>query len=169
MKIRMLDDHELLNDMNHYKKYINVGEFYIGLKPTEVSTILGSCVSVCLFDRIKNIGGMNHYLIPFWNGHGLQSPKYGNIAIHHLVEGMVRSGCRLENLEAKIFGGGNVIDSVSNDSIMVGKKNILIAHEVLNEYRIPVTAKDVGGMHGRHIMLQSGTGKVLLNYIHEEK
>lgn len=169
MIVRMMDNHELLNDRNRHKKFINVGEFYIGINPTEVCTILGSCVSVCLFDRMKNIGGMNHYLIPLWKGNGIQSPKYGNIAIHRLVEGMLKCGCRLENLEAKIFGGGNVIYSVSNDSIMVGKKNILVAIEVLEEYRIPVTAQDVGGVHGRHIVLQSETGKVLLNYIHEER
>jgi chemotaxis protein CheD len=151
------------------KKYINVGEFYIGVKPTEVCTILGSCVAVCLYDRFEKIGGMNHYLIPLWNGKGLQSPKYGNIAIHRLIEGMMNIGCRVENLEAKIFGGGNVISTVSSESMMVGRKNIVIAQEVLDEYRIPVTARDVGGVCGRRIMLESQTGRVLLNYIREER
>lgn len=151
------------------KKYIQVGEFYIGIKPTEVCTILGSCVAVCLYDRLERIGGMNHYLIPLWNGKGLQSPKYGNIAIHRLIEGMVNIGCRIENFEAKVFGGGNVIDTVSQESMMVGRKNIVIAQEVLDEYRIPVTARDVGGAFGRRIMLESQTGRVLLNYIHEER
>ncbi len=151
------------------KKYIHVGELYIGIKPTEVCTILGSCVAVCLYDRLEKIGGMNHYLIPLWNGNGLQSPKYGNIAIHRLIEGMVNIGCRIENLEAKIFGGGNVVDALSQESMIVGRKNIVVAQEVLNEYGIPVTARDVGGVFGRRIMLQSQSGKVLLNYIHEEK
>lgn len=151
------------------KKYINVGEFYIGIKPTEVCTILGSCVAVCLYDRLERIGGMNHYLIPLWNGKGLQSPKYGNIAIHRLVEGMTNIGCRVENLEAKIFGGGNVINTVSSESMMVGRKNIVVAQEVLDEYKIPVIARDVGGELGRRIMLESQTGRVLLNYIREER
>lgn len=151
------------------KKYINVGEFYIGVKPTEVCTILGSCVAVCLYDRLEKIGGMNHYLIPLWNGKGLQTPKYGNIAIHRLIEEMTHIGCRIENLEAKIFGGGNVINTVSQESMMVGRKNIVIAQEVLGEYKIPVTARDVGGALGRRIMLESQTGRVLLNYIREEK
>ncbi len=151
------------------RKFIHVGEFYIGVKPTEVCTILGSCVAVCLYDRSEQIGGMNHYLVPLWNGNGLQSPKYGNIAIHRLVEGMINIGCRIENLEAKIFGGGNVIETVSHETVMVGRKNIVVAQEVLGEYRIPVTARDVGGSMGRRIMLQSDTGKVLLRYINEEK
>ncbi len=150
------------------QKYIQVGEFFIGIKPTEVFTILGSCVSVCLYDRMEKIGGMNHYLIPLWNGNGLQTPKYGNIAIQRLIEGMINIGCNIENLEAKIFGGGNVIDTVSQESMMVGRKNIVIAQEVLGEYHIPVTARDVGGALGRRIMLESQTGKVMLNYINEE-
>jgi len=151
------------------KKFIHVGEFYIGIKPTEVSTILGSCVAVCLYDRVEMIGGMNHYLVPLWNGNGLQSPKYGNIAIHRLVEGMLNIGCNLNNLEAKIFGGANVIETVSQEEMMVGRKNIIIAQEVLDEYKIPIIARDVGGTRGRRILLKSDTGKILLKYIQEER
>lgn len=151
------------------QKYIQVGEFFIGVKATEVCTILGSCVSVCLFDRVEKIGGMNHYLIPLWNGNGLQTPKYGNIAIDRLLEGMINLGCKVCNLEAKIFGGGNVINAVSQEAMMIGRKNIVIAEEILDTYHIPVIAKDVGGILGRRIMLQSQTGKVLLNYLNEEK
>ena len=147
------------------KKFIHVGEFYIGVKPTEVSTILGSCVSVCLYDKVEMIGGMNHYLVPLWNGNGLQSPKYGNIAIHRLVEGMLNIGCNINNIEAKIFGGGNVIDTVSNVDMMVGRKNIIIAKEILDEYKIRIVAKDVGGTKGRRILMKSDTGKVMLKYI----
>lgn len=149
------------------KKFIHVGEFYIGIKPTEVSTILGSCVSVCLYDKVEMIGGMNHYLVPLWNGNGLQSPKYGNVAIHRLVEGMVNIGCNINNIEAKIFGGGNVIDVGSNESMMVGRKNIIVAKEILDEYKIPIIAKDVGGIYGRRLLLNTDTGKVLLKYIKE--
>lgn len=147
------------------KKFIHVGEFYIGVKPTEVSTILGSCVSVCLYDKVEMVGGMNHYLVPLWNGNGLQSPKYGNIAIHRLVEGMLNIGCNINNIEAKIFGGGNVIDTVSNVDMMVGRKNIIIAKEILDEYKIRIVAKDVGGTKGRRILMKSDTGKVMLKYI----
>jgi chemotaxis protein CheD len=151
------------------KKFIHVGEFYIGVRPTEVSTILGSCVSVCLYDKIEMIGGMNHYLVPLWNGNGLQTPKYGNVAIHRLVEGMLNVGCSLKNIEAKIFGGGNVIDTVKNEDMMVGRKNIIIAKEILSEYKIPITAQDVGGTRGRRILLVSETGKVLMKYIRESE
>jgi len=151
------------------KKFIHVGEFYIGVRPTEISTILGSCISVCLYDKVERMGGMNHYLVPLWNGNGLQSPKYGNIAIHRLVEGMLNIGCKINNLEAKIFGGGNVIDTIAHEDMMVGRKNIIIAKEILREYKIPITAQDVGGSQGRRILMMSDTSKVLLKYIKERE
>jgi chemotaxis protein CheD len=147
----------------YVKKFIHVGEIYIGAKPTEISTVLGSCVAVCLYDDIHRIGGMNHYLVPLWNGNGLQSPRYGNVSIPRLIESMENIGCSRTNMQAKIFGGGNVID-VKSEEMMVGRKNILIAKEILREYNIPITASDVGGEKGRRIMMRSDTSKVFLKY-----
>ena len=147
----------------YIKKFIHVGEIHIGARPTEISTILGSCISVCLYDSVQQIGGMNHYLVPLWNENGLQSPKYGNISIPRLIDSMVNIGCDINDMEAKIFGGANVIDVTSHD-LMIGRKNILIANEILREYKIPVTAKDIGGDKGRRIMMRSDTGKIFLKY-----
>lgn len=145
------------------KKFIHVGEIHIGARATEISTILGSCVGVCLYDNIQRVGGMNHYLVPLWNENGLQSPKYGNISIPRLIESMLNIGCDTHNIEAKIFGGANVID-VSSTDLMIGRKNILIAKEILREYNIPIVAQDVGGDKGRRIMMRSDTGKIFLKY-----
>jgi len=147
----------------YIKKFIHVGEIHIGARQTEISTILGSCISVCLYDKAQGIGGMNHYLVPLWNGNGLQTPKYGNISISRLIESMVNVGCDIHNMEAKIFGGANVID-VSSTELMIGRKNILIAKEILREYGIKITAQDVGGEKGRRIMMRSDTGKIFLKY-----
>ncbi len=147
----------------YQSKFIHVGEVYIGAKPTEISTILGSCIAVCLYDKIHRIGGMNHYLVPLWNENGLQSPKYGNISIPRLVEGMLNIGCNIHNMEAKIFGGANVID-ITSESMMIGRKNIIIAKEILKEYGIPITAEDTAGEKGRRIMMRSDTGKIFLKY-----
>ncbi|MBN2965201.1 chemotaxis protein CheD [Sulfurospirillum sp. T05] len=144
-------------------KFIHVGEIYIGVKPTQINTVLGSCVSVCLYDPVECISGMNHYLVPLWNENGLQSPKYGNISIPRLIESMVNVGCQKYNIVAKIFGGANVLD-VSKEDMMIGRKNILIAKELLNEHKIKIVAQDIGGTQGRRIMMQSDTGKILLKY-----
>jgi len=152
----------------YIKKFIHVGEINIGAKPTEISTILGSCVAVCLYDSVQGIGGMNHYLVPLWNERGLQTPKYGNIAIPRLIESMLNIGCETENIQAKIFGGANVLNS-NTEEMMIGRKNILIATEILREYHIPIVAKDIGGDRGRKIMMRSDTGKVFLKYIKNDK
>jgi chemotaxis protein CheD len=145
------------------KKFIHVGEIFVGAKPTEITTVLGSCVAVCLYDKVEQVGGMNHYLVPLWNDNGLQSPKYGNISIPKLIENMFNIGCEKYNLEAKIFGGGNVIN-VSQEDMMIGRKNILIAKEILRDYNIKLTAQDVGGNRGRKILMRSDTGKIFLKY-----
>lgn len=147
----------------YMQKFIHVGEIHIGARPTEISTILGSCIAVCLYDKIQRIGGMNHYLVPLWNENGLQSPKFGNISIPRLVEGMLNIGCDVHNMEAKVFGGANVIN-VKQEDLMIGRKNILIAKEILREFGIPIVAQDVGGEKGRRIMMRSDTGKIFLKY-----
>lgn len=149
------------------RKFIHVGEIYIATEPTEIATVLGSCVAVCLFDKVRKIGAMNHYLVPLWNGNGLQTPKFGNISIPRMIENMNNIGCDTRNLEAKLFGGANISDT-KLDHMMVGKKNIIIAREILKEHRIPVTAEDTGGSKGRRILLKSDSGKVMLRYTGEE-
>ena len=84
------------------KKFIHVGEIFVGAKPTEISTVLGSCISVCLYDKVEQVGGMNHYLVPLWNENGLQSPKFGNISIPRLIESMLNVGCNISNIASII-------------------------------------------------------------------
>jgi len=132
--------------------------------PHKVSTILGSCVAVCLYDPIIKIGGINHFMLPLWNGQGLASPKYGNIAIERLVEKMVSLGAKRSNLQAKVFGGGEVIETTISQ-FNIGARNIQLAFEALEDLRIPVIAKSVGGKLGRKIEYDTATGEVKQRYI----
>lgn len=143
--------------------FIHVGQIHVDVAPAAISTILGSCVAVCLYDKKLEIGGMNHYLLPFWNGNGLQSPKFGNIAIPKLIETMLDIGSDIKNIEAKIFGGASMNVSSSNN-MMIGEKNILVAREILKEYKIVLVAEDVGRENGRKIQFNLQNGKVLLKY-----
>ncbi|MDD3854319.1 chemotaxis protein CheD [Sulfurimonas sp.] len=143
--------------------FIHVGQIHVDVAPASISTILGSCVAVCLYDRKSGIGGMNHYLLPFWNGNSLQSPKFGNIAIPKLIESMLERGVNIKNMEAKIFGGASMNISASSN-MMIGEKNILVAREILKEYRIPIVAEDVGRENGRKIQFNLQNAKVLLKY-----
>ncbi|PNV83395.1 MAG: chemotaxis protein CheD [Sulfurimonas sp.] len=143
--------------------FIHVGQLHVDVAPAAISTILGSCVAVCLYDRKSGIGGMNHYLLPFWNGNSLQSPRFGNIAIPKLIESMLERGANIKNIEAKIFGGASMNISASNN-MMIGEKNILVAREILKEYKIHIVAEDVGKENGRKIQFNLQNAKVLLKY-----
>ncbi len=133
-------------------------------QPYLVNTILGSCVAVCLYDPASHIGGINHYMLPFWNGEGLASPKYGNIAIEKLVEKMLMLGCKRNNIIAKVFGGGEVIDTQISQ-FHVGERNILVAQQVLKEMKINITGQSLGGKNGRKIQFNTQTGAVLQKII----
>ena len=149
------------------RKFIHVGEIFVGIKPTEIVTVLGSCVGVCLYDKVELIGGMNHYLLPLWNGNGLESPKYGNVAIPKLIENMENIGCLRRNMEAKIFGGAN-IHRANSEGKLIGQKNVLIAKEILRQWNIPIKAEDTGGNNGRRIMMISDANRIILKYVQNE-
>jgi len=146
-------------------KYIHSGQLYVAVRPTIINTVLGSCIAVCLYDAKMQISGMNHYLLPLWNNEGLASPKYGNIAIAKLVEAMEAVGCERRNMVAKIFGGASPNNFDSSKNLLVGDKNIQIAHHSLGEYKIKIVASDLGGLRGRKISLESHTGRILLKYV----
>ena len=142
-------------------RYLFPAEIFVSREPIVVSTVLGSCVAVCLWDTRFAIGGMNHYLLPLWNGDGLATPKYGNIAIRQLVENVLSQGCERKNLQAKIFGGAAMWDS-SNGLFAIGLRNIELAQQQLKELQIPLVAADVGGSQSRKIFFNISDGSVLL-------
>jgi chemotaxis protein CheD len=103
-------------------------------------------------------------MLPFWNGQGLASPKYGNIAIEKLVEKMIFLGSNKSNIRAKVFGGGEVIDT-NISQFHIGERNIKLAIEMLEDLRIPIIARSVGGKLGRKIEYSTETGEVKQRYI----
>lgn len=138
-------------------------EVFVSDKPREIQTILGSCVAICLYDKRLAVGGMNHYLLPMWEGQGLASPKYGNVANEKLIEKMLKTSDKAD-LVAKIFGGANLMNQKEN-VYRIGERNIRIAEEILTQYRIPVTGSSVGGGYGRKILFNSLTGEVLVKHL----
>ncbi len=133
-------------------------------KPFQINTILGSCVAVCFWDSILKTGGMCHYMLPYWNGEGLASPKYGNIAIEKLLDKMYSFGSQKPNIIAKVFGGGEVIET-KNPIFHIGERNIKLASEQLKELKIPVVSSSVGGKDGRKIIFYTENGEVKQRYV----
>jgi chemotaxis protein CheD len=134
--------------------------------PAEVQTVLGSCVSVCLFDTRNCFGGMNHYMLPLWNGEGLATAKYGNIAIDKLLDRLISLGSDKKDLFAKVFGGAETLGD--NAIYGIGKRNVLIAEDQLAAHGIPILASNVGGKVGRQIVFDTSTGLVYMKFIKEK-
>ena len=143
------------------KHYLYPSALFAEKEQYVVDTILGSCVAVCLFDTKLKIGGINHYMLPLWNGNGLASPKFGNIATEKLIEKMLKLGSNKANLVAKVFGGANQLDSSMN----IGFRNIEIAKEVLTDHGINIIAENTGGSVGRKLRYDTGTGQVMMKFI----
>lgn len=144
--------------------FLYPAELFISKTPYQVNTILGSCVAVCLIDPVLQIGGINHFMLPYWNGQGLASPKYGNIAIDRLMDKMLSLGCSKSNLKAKIFGGGEVIET-NIVQFNIGQRNIEVARTMLEEMKIPIVSSSVGGKLGRKIEFFTSTGDVRQKYV----
>lgn len=131
--------------------------------PHHVRTILGSCVSVCLYDSHLKFGGINHYMMPWWNGRELPSPKYGDVAIERLIEKMIALGSAKQNLVAKIFGGAN--QHTFGQHFDMGERNYMMARESLATHGIMIISHSVGGERGRKITFHSGTGQVFQKFL----
>ena len=98
-------------------------------------------------------------MLPLWNGQGLASPKFGNIAINKLLEKMLSLGSSKSNLQAKVFGGGNIFES-NLLQFQIGERNINIANETLAELQIRIISSSTGGTLGRKIQYNTFTGEV---------
>jgi chemotaxis protein CheD len=145
------------------KHYLYPAALFAEKTPFMVDTVLGSCVAVCLFDQKLKIGGINHFMLPLWNGNGLASPKFGNIATEKLIEKMLKNGSSVKNLVAKVFGGANQM----NSSMDIGARNIEIAKEVLAHHGISIIAENLGGNVGRKLKYHTGTGQVMMKFLNK--
>jgi chemotaxis protein CheD len=144
------------------KYYLNQGMIFVSTIECDITTVLGSCISVCLWEPFSETGGMNHYMLPLWNGEGLPSARYGNIAIPKLIEKMIACGCDRGNLKAKVFGGAELLSIPKNGEMSVGTQNIILAEDILHREGIQIISIDVGGNYGRRIQFNTKIGIVLL-------
>ncbi len=162
-----------------YAVKILPGEYYATADATAITTLLGSCVSMCLYDKEKGVGGMNHFMLPkiFLQANAtrctssLSSPcpnpcsaRYGECAFKKLFARLVSLGARRARLEAKLFGGGRVMAGVAD----IGEKNVDFAFGYLKERRIPVVASDVGDRYPRKVVFFPATGQAFVKRLHKD-
>ncbi|MDP3608270.1 MAG: chemoreceptor glutamine deamidase CheD [Methylophilus sp.] len=144
---------------------ISPGEYYFTDKNMLIVTVLGSCVSACIRDTFTGIGGMNHFMLPDSAKADKDSPvsesmRYGTYAMEVLINQLLRNGARRENLEAKIFGGGNVLRSFTTNN--VGDRNAAFVKQYLKDEGIRVTGEDLLDIYPRKVYFFPKTGKVLV-------
>ncbi|MBV8666668.1 MAG: chemoreceptor glutamine deamidase CheD [Burkholderiaceae bacterium] len=140
------------------------GEYYFTSKDMMIVTVLGSCVSACIRDRVSGVGGMNHFMLPEV-GSDTDSPvsasmRYGTYAMEILINDLLKAGARRENLEAKVFGGGNVLRGFI--AINVGERNAQFVRDYLRAENIRIVAEDLNDIHPRKVYFFPRTGKVLV-------
>ncbi|HZW20270.1 chemoreceptor glutamine deamidase CheD [Noviherbaspirillum sp.] len=140
------------------------GEYYYTCKDMLIVTVLGSCVSACIRDRVTGIGGMNHFMLPD-GGSDSDSPvsasmRYGTYAMEVLINDLLKAGARRENLEAKVFGGGNVLRGFI--AINVGERNAQFVRDYLRAENIRVVAEDLNDIYPRKVYFFPRSGKVLV-------
>lgn len=148
---------------------IHPGEYFASADPIIISTVLGSCVGVALYDSRSRVGGLNHFMLPgsldsqsFMTS---ETGKYGMFAMELLINELIKMGARKERLRAKVFGGGHVLQNDVGQDGGVPQSNIRFAFEYLDTESIPVETSDVGGTVGRKIFLDPQTFKVMLKRI----
>ena len=134
------------------------GELYVSASGEMIVTTLGSCVSACIRDRVRGIGGMNHFMLPMqgdhsstqWGSNSVSSAsRYGNWAMEYLINEILKCGGYKNNFEIKLFGGGNVL---RNSSASIGQKNIDFVKAYLEKEGLSVTSEDLGDSYPRKIL-----------------
>jgi len=152
---------------NHWRQIvakIMPGEYYVTQQDEIVSTVLGSCISACIVDLDSGVGGMNHFMLPAasrpndsWQNTQINaSLRYGNVAMEHLINAVIKFGGRRERLIIKVFGGGRIINEMTD----IGRRNIDFVRSYLRLEGMQVVVEDVGERFPRKVLFHPLSGKV---------
>ena len=153
-------------DFNRNAVKLLPGEFFVSGDDIVLSTVLGSCVSACMWDRVSQVGGMNHFMLPGDTG---QTPggsdllglagRYGVFAMEQLINELIKRGARKANLEAKLFGGGAVLRNFT--SLNVGERNAEFVLAFLRTEGIRVASQDLLDVFPRRVVFFPNSGRAL--------
>ena len=152
---------------NIYAAKIVQGEYYVTVHGEMISTVLGSCVSACIRDKMLGIGGMNHFMLPIdtnykhstWKDSPVDTAaRYGNVAMERLINALLSHGGRRENLEIKVFGGGRLL----NITMDVGKDNIDFVRHYLHQEQLKIDSEDLGGEYPRKVTYFPASGRAMV-------
>ena len=135
------------------------GEYYVANEDIVIMTVLGSCIAACIWDPKVNVGGMNHFMLPEGDSADT-SGRYGSYAMELLINEMIKLGARRESMQAKVFGGGQVMAGFT--TMNVGERNTRFVLDYLHTERITVVSKDVLDIYPRKVVFFPTTGKAMV-------
>ncbi len=149
------------------------GEFYVSMQEELVTTVLGSCVSACIHDVRRGIGGMNHFMLPEprgerdgWTATVGRAARYGSDAMEQLINAILSAGGQRADLQVKIFGGGRVLAQLTD----IGQRNIDFVQHYIATEKLNLCASDVGDVYPRQVQFfpNSGRARVRLLRRHDD-
>ncbi len=152
-------------DTERWTTKILPGEYYVTCHDEAITTVLGSCVSACIRDPVRGVGGMNHFMLPAdsagarnqWLDPAVGlATRYGSYAMESLINDLMKLGAARHRLEVKLFGGGRVLTSMTD----VGARNIDFIHSFIQIEGYKIAAQDVGGTQPRKIIYFPAAGRV---------
>ncbi len=134
------------------------GEYAAHAEELVIATTLGSCIACCIWDRRQQVGGMNHFMLP--EGSGSDGGRFGTFAMEKLINALLKLGARRGSLEAKVFGGGQVLSGMT--TMNIGERNTQFAMDFLKTERIPVVSSDVLDIYPRKVAFLPVSGKAMV-------
>lgn len=143
--------------------YLFPGQIFATREPAMITTILGSCVAVCLWDPDARVAGVNHFLLPKNPLPGTDDARYGDTAMDSLLVALWKNGAAIDRLVAKIFGGASVLRAASTRSI--GDQNAAVARAFLERHHIAAIADQTGGERGRKLLFDTADGSAWIKEI----
>jgi len=165
----LTDYQEVLSPNRYYDNTFDMdaiklmpGEYYVTKRDMVLVTVLGSCVAACIRDRLTGVGGMNHFMLPEDKNDSpvAAAARYGSYAMEMMINQLLKAGAQRSNLEAKLFGGGNVLRGFTVTN--VGERNVDFAQQYLEKEKIRVVAESLLDIYPRKIYFFPASGRVML-------
>lgn len=141
-----------------------IGGVHASEEATLIKTLLGSCIAVCLYDPVAQVGGMNHFMLPHGSAEGPDPTRFGVHAMDTLIGAVMKVGGDRRRLVAKIFGGAHVLD-IQGSVAGVPQQNIVFVREFLARDGLVLVGEDVGGYQPRHVHFHSRSGRALVKKV----
>lgn len=146
--------------------FVHAGQVCVAREATEMTTILGSCVAICIWDDVSGIGGMNHFMLPQDIGTHHATPRYARHATVLLLDELRFAGAEASRLRAKVYGGACILGGAVATGRDLGALNAQVARELLHDARIPIVAEETGGDLGRKLLYHTATGETSVTKVH---